>query len=114
MLPDRDLGSRLRRHVDRAARVVTVWVEDRTYHDGRGAPASLTFESERGPGSTELVTQARERLSERGQALLEDLNAEMSAQDAYTRPDACEVGVECRSCAMIGIHYFEAARDGDD
>jgi hypothetical protein len=44
-----------RRHVNRAARVVTAWVEDPTYHDGRGGPASLPFESDQGACFSDLV-----------------------------------------------------------
>ena len=39
--PDEAIGDRVRRQVNRAARVVTAWVEDGAYHDRRGAPASL-------------------------------------------------------------------------
>jgi hypothetical protein len=46
---------RVRKQVNRAARVVTAWVEDPTYHDGRGAPASLPFESDAGPSFSDLV-----------------------------------------------------------
>jgi hypothetical protein len=50
-----DGGSR--RRVNRAARVVAAWVEDLTYHDGRGAPASLPFESDDGPSFSSLVAE---------------------------------------------------------
>lgn len=45
-----------RRRVNRAARVVSAWVEDPSYHDGRGAPASLPFESDGAPSFSTLVT----------------------------------------------------------
>lgn len=44
-----------RRRINRAARVVTAWIEDPTYHDGRGGPASLPFEAEGGPTFSSLV-----------------------------------------------------------
>lgn len=44
-----------RRRINRAARVVTAWIDDPTYHDGRGGPASLPFEAERGPSFSSLV-----------------------------------------------------------
>jgi len=33
-----------RRRINRAARVLSAWVQDEAYHDGRGAPASLPFD----------------------------------------------------------------------
>ena len=48
-----DTGSR--RRVNRAARVVAAWVEDRSYDDRRGAPASLAVESDDGPSFSSLV-----------------------------------------------------------
>jgi len=54
---DEQLGNRMVRQVNRAARVVTAWVEDPDYQDGRGAPASLPFESDDGPGFTDLVAK---------------------------------------------------------
>ncbi len=44
-----------RRRINRAARVVTAWIDDPTYHDGRGGPASLPFEAESGPSFSSLV-----------------------------------------------------------
>jgi len=44
-----------RRRINRAARVVTAWIDDPTYRDGRGGPASLPFESESGPSFSSLV-----------------------------------------------------------
>ncbi|MHA7838059.1 MAG: DUF6502 family protein [bacterium] len=44
-----------RRRVNRAARVVTAWIDDPTYHDRRGAPASLPLESDEGPSFSSLV-----------------------------------------------------------
>ena len=38
-------GEEPRRKVNRAARVVTAWVGDSKYRDGRGGPASLDFEA---------------------------------------------------------------------
>lgn len=46
---------RTRRRINRAARVVTAWIDDPTYHDGRGGPASLPFEAETGPSFSSLV-----------------------------------------------------------
>ena len=46
-----------RRRVNRAARVVSAWVEDDRYHDGRGAPASLPFESDEGESFASLVAE---------------------------------------------------------
>lgn len=53
--PDRD-EARMRQQVNRAARVVSAWVQDPTYHDGRGAPASLYFETDEGVSFSDLVT----------------------------------------------------------
>lgn len=53
--PDRD-EARMRQQVNRAARVVSAWVQDPTYHDGRGAPASLYFENDEGVSFSDLVT----------------------------------------------------------
>ena len=55
--PDRDLGKRMVRQVNRAARVVSAWVEDPAYQDRRGAPASLPFESGLGPSFSALVSE---------------------------------------------------------
>lgn len=46
-----------RRRVNRAARVVSAWVEEATYHDGRGAPASLPFDADDGPSFASLVAE---------------------------------------------------------
>jgi hypothetical protein len=46
-----------RRRVNRAARVVSAWVEEATYHDGRGAPASLPFDADDGPSFASLVVE---------------------------------------------------------
>jgi hypothetical protein len=46
-----------RRHINRAARVVSAWVADETYHDGRGGPASLPFESGDSASFSDLVMQ---------------------------------------------------------
>lgn len=43
--------------VNRAARVVSAWVGDPKYRDGRGAPASLPFESESRPSFSVLVKE---------------------------------------------------------
>ncbi|HEB88237.1 MAG TPA: hypothetical protein ENI85_01580 [Deltaproteobacteria bacterium] len=48
---------RIRRRANRAARVVSAWVEDENYHDGRGSPASLPFDSEEGPSFSSLVAE---------------------------------------------------------
>ena len=55
--PDEQLGDRMIRQVNRAARVVTAWVEDPEFHDGEGAPASLPFESSETPAFTDLVSK---------------------------------------------------------
>jgi len=200
--PDEQLGDRMIRQVNRAARVVTAWVEDADFHDGRGAPASLPFESDDGPAFVELVAKhgadvgaravldelvrvgavaeradgrlyltnrayipasderakldilgtdvadlvssiehnldreretaffqrkvsydnlpdtylplLRERLSKRGQELLEELNADMATHDRDTRPDGDVADDAARSRAMIGIYYFEEPHDGED
>ena len=200
--PDDRLGDRLIRQVNRAARVVTAWGEDPEFTDGRGAPASLPFESEEGPSFTDLVSKhgadvgaravldelvrvgavgeradgrlyltnrvyipkadegakldilgtdvadlvssiennldperetpffqrkvsydnlpaaylpsLRDLLARRGQALLEELNADMAAHDLDTRTDREATDEEGRSRAMIGIYYYEESRDGDD
>jgi len=44
-----------RRKINRAARVLSGWIQDSDFADGRGGPASLPFEAERGPSITELV-----------------------------------------------------------
>ena len=46
-----------RRRVNRAARVVSAWVGDEKYRDGRGAPASLPFESGSGASFSSLVAE---------------------------------------------------------
>jgi hypothetical protein len=45
-----------RRRINRAARVLSAWVQERDYRDGRGGPASLEFGSEKGPSFSQLVT----------------------------------------------------------
>lgn len=200
--PDEALGTRMRRQVNRAARVVSAWVEEADYHDGRGAPASLPFESEEGPSFESLVAEygadvgaravldeltrvgavgeradgrlylierayipsadegakldilgtdvadlvasiehnldpeseapffqrkvaydnlpaaylplLREKLSDRGQALLEELNADMAAHDRDANPTGDGPDGEGRSRAMTGIYYYEELRDDDD
>jgi hypothetical protein len=44
-----------RRRINRAARVLSAWVQDAAYHDGRGGPASLDFDSDEGPNFSRLV-----------------------------------------------------------
>lgn len=44
-----------RRRVNRAARVLSGWVTDSNFHDNRGGPASLAFESSLGADFSELV-----------------------------------------------------------
>ena len=200
--PDQNIGDRVRKQVNRAARVVTAWVEDEAYHDGRGAPASLPFESQERPSFSDLVAdhggdvgpravldelirvgavgeradgrihlvervyipgadegakldilgtdvadlvstidhnldpgdsapffqrkvaydnlpsdylpRLREHLAERGQAFLEELNADMAAHDRDTRPDSDDADAEARSRAMIGIYYYEEPSDDDE
>jgi hypothetical protein len=46
-----------RRRINRAARVVSAWVAEPDYHDGRGAPASLPFEHEDDPSFSSLVQE---------------------------------------------------------
>jgi len=69
--PDADAGSRLRRQVNRAARVVSAWVEDPEFRDGRGAPASLPFESDDAPSFSGLV--ARHGADVPARAVLDEL-----------------------------------------
>ena len=200
--PDAAVGERARRQVNRAARVVSAWVEDPDFHDGRGAPASLPFEGPQSPSFSELVARhgadvparavldellrvgavgeradgrlylierayiptadeetklailgtdvadlistiehnldsehsppffqrkvaydnlpakylpaLRELLAERGQALLEELNADMAKQDRDVHPDRRSDEEVGRSRAMIGIYYFEELNDEDE
>lgn len=44
-----------RRSINRAARVLSGWVTDPDFHDGRGGPASLPFEDASGADVSELV-----------------------------------------------------------
>lgn len=199
--PDADVGARLRRQVNRAARVVSAWVGDPEFHDGRGAPASLPFESEDAPSFSELVArhgadvparavldelvrvgavgeradgrlhlverayipsadegeklailgadvadlvssiennldperdvplfqrkvaydnlpaaylpELRRLLAERGQSLLEELNADMAERDRDVHPDGQSDSEVGRSRAMVGIYYYEEPHDGD-
>jgi len=46
-----------RKRINRAARVVSAWVGDRKYRDGRGGPASLVVESDGGPSFSSLVAE---------------------------------------------------------
>jgi len=50
-----DEGAESRRRINRAARVMSGWVQDPEFHDGRGAPASLPFEAGDGASMSELV-----------------------------------------------------------
>jgi hypothetical protein len=50
-------GENPRRRINRAARVVSAWVRDSTYHDGRGGPASLEFDRPTGVSFSSLVIQ---------------------------------------------------------
>jgi hypothetical protein len=188
-----------RRRINRAARVLSAWVQDLTYRDGRGGPASLEFDSRDGPSFSSLVSDhggdvtpravldellrvgavktlknGRLRPVERAyipisdeaeklailgsdvgdlistidhnldaelaatffqrkvsydnlpasylpalralvkvdaQALLEGLDAEMSARDLDVAPDPDETGGRR---AMIGIYYFEEHADDDE
>lgn len=201
--PDRALGDRIRKQVNRAARVVTAWVEDETYHDEPGEPASLPFESEgeqpsfsslvarhgadvgaravldellrvgavgeRGDGRLYLIDrvyipnsdegakldilgtdvadlvssidhnlepenptpffqrkvaydnlpakylpQLRALLARKGQSLLEELNADMSANDLDQDAAPPPLDEDERSRAMIGIYYYEESRDDEE
>jgi hypothetical protein len=69
--PDADASSRLRRQVNRAARVVSAWVEDPTFLDETGAPAALPFESDSGPSFQALV--ARHGADVPARAVLDEL-----------------------------------------
>lgn len=200
--PDEAMGDRVRRQVNRAARVVTAWGEDDAFQDAEGEPASLVFDSQTQPSFTDLVAahgadvparavldellrvgaveeteegrlslvervylpradegakleilgtdvadlissiehnldpgdgaayfqrkvaydnlpaaylpRLRELLAERGQSLLEELNAEMAAQDRDTRSDAPDGESEASSRAMIGIYYYEESQNDDE
>jgi len=46
-----------RRRINRAARVLSAWVQEVDYHDGRGGPASLDFDSDEGPNFSRLVAE---------------------------------------------------------
>ncbi|MCA9503282.1 MAG: hypothetical protein H6748_19860 [Spirochaetaceae bacterium] len=46
-----------RRRINRAARVLSAWVRERAYRDGRGAPASLPFDGPAEPTFSGLVAQ---------------------------------------------------------
>jgi hypothetical protein len=45
------------RRINRAARVVSAWVGDEKYRDGRGAPTSLPFTADSGPSFSSLVSE---------------------------------------------------------
>ncbi len=62
------------------------------------------------PGS--FLPRLRDRLAKDGQMLLEDLNTDMAAHDADTRPDHVKDDSH-RTRAMIGIYYFEDSSDDD-
>jgi hypothetical protein len=47
----------LKRRVNRAARVVSSWVGDNKYRDGRGGPASLPFTADESPSFSSLVAE---------------------------------------------------------
>jgi hypothetical protein len=46
-----------RRRVNRAARVLSAWVQEDDYRDGRGAPASLLFDDDDAPSFSQLVAR---------------------------------------------------------
>lgn len=46
-----------RHRINRAARVVSAWVRDPQYHNGRGGPASLEFDSASGVSFSALVAE---------------------------------------------------------
>lgn len=48
-------GEPPRRRINRAARVVSAWVQDPVYRDGRGGPASLSFDGGVEPSFSSLV-----------------------------------------------------------
>lgn len=46
-----------RPRINRAARVLSAWVQEADYRDGRGGPASLVFDSADGPSFSQLVAE---------------------------------------------------------
>jgi hypothetical protein len=50
-------GDPPRRRINRAARVLAAWVEDRHYRNARGGPASLEFDARLGPSFSSLVAE---------------------------------------------------------
>ena len=50
-------GAAARRRINRAARVVSAWVTEPDYHDGRGAPGSLPFEDDEAASFSSLVRE---------------------------------------------------------
>ena len=61
--------------------------------------------------SAEYLPVLRARLAQSGQALLEELNADMAKHDRDVRE---EVETGSGSRAMIGIYYYEEANDADE
>ncbi len=200
--PDANAGTRMRRQVNRAARVVSAWVEDPTFLDASGKPAPLPLEadspasfqnlvsrhgadvparavldelirvgavSQDEEGTVRLIERAyipaadegakldilgtdvadlvssidhnldaereitlfqrkvaydnlpadflpvlRTLLAERGQPLLEELNAEMARRDRDVHPDGRSDEEAGRSRAMIGIYYYEESNDAGE
>ncbi len=55
--PGGDDSAVSRRRINRAARVVSAWVADSDYHDGRGAPGSLPFEDDDAASFSSLVRE---------------------------------------------------------
>jgi hypothetical protein len=76
-----------RRRINRAARVLSAWTRDSTYHDGRGGPASLEFDSDSGPSFSRLVADHGGDVTPR--AVLDELvrvGAVRSLKDGRLRP----------------------------
>jgi hypothetical protein len=82
-----DHESTARRRIGRAARVLSAWVRESRYADGRGGPISLPFESTSGPSFSELVRLHGADVTPR--ALLDEMlrvNAVRQLKDGRIRP----------------------------
>jgi hypothetical protein len=76
-----------RRRINRAARVLSAWLQEVEYRDGRGGPASLRFESARGPSFSRLVADHGGDVTPR--AVLDELlrvGAVKTLKDGRLRP----------------------------
>ena len=95
---------------------------ERTWRISSRRSTTTSIPIARPPSSTEGAVRQlpaylpllRERLSERGQELLEELNADMATHDRDARPDGDVTDDDARSRAMVGIYYYEDSQDGDD